>query len=81
MGKGDKKMFAVHFFENKTRVFNLASRTVPTVGEELKIKGRKGKVISIEQIEENVFYVYVEFEKIVDKSKTVIKDLGKKKRR
>lgn len=81
MGKGDKKMFAVHFFENKTRVLNLASRTVPAVGEELKIKGRKGKVTSVEQMEENVFYVYVEFEKIVDRNKTVVKDLGKKRRR
>ncbi|SES13845.1 hypothetical protein [Psychrobacillus sp. OK032] len=74
-------MFAVHFYENKTKILNQALRSIPSVDEDIKIKGRKGKVISVLQIEENVFHVYIEFEKIVDKSKTATKDLGKKKRR
>lgn len=78
---GDKDMFAIYFFENKTRVFNQALRRIPSVDEEIKIKGRKGKVISVQQIEENIYHVYVEFEKVVDKKLAALKELGKKKKR
>lgn len=74
-------MFAIHFFENNTRVLNQALRRIPTIDEEIKIKGRKGKVINVEKLEENIFHVYVEFEKVVDKNKTAAKELGKKKKR
>ena len=37
--------------------------------------------ISAQETEENGIHVQVEFEKIVDKSKASIKDLGKKKRK
>lgn len=74
-------MYAIHFYENKTYILNLARRSVPSVGEEVKIKGRKGKVISILEIKDNVYHVFVEFEKIVDKSKVAATDYGKRKRR
>ncbi|TQR17896.1 hypothetical protein [Psychrobacillus soli] len=74
-------MFAVHFYENKTKVLNQALRSIPTVDEAIKIKGRKGKVISVMEIDENTYHVYIEFEKIVDKNKASTKDLGKNKRR
>ncbi|MFF2753070.1 hypothetical protein ACFVR1_04840 [Psychrobacillus sp. NPDC058041] len=74
-------MFAIHFFENNTRVLNQALRRIPTIDEEIKIKGRKGKVINVEKLEENTFHVYVEFEKLVDKNKAATKELGKKKKR
>ncbi|GGA28618.1 hypothetical protein [Psychrobacillus lasiicapitis] len=73
-------MFAVHFYENKTKVLNQALRSIPSVGEEIKIKGRKGKVVNITEIDENTYHVYIEFEKIVEKN-VASKDLGKKKRR
>ncbi|WP_144510121.1 hypothetical protein [Bacillus sp. FJAT-22090] len=74
-------MFAVHFVENKTIVLTQALRRIPTVDEDLKIKGRKGKVTSVLEIEENIFHVYVEFEKVVNKSQAALNDLGKKKKR
>lgn len=74
-------MFVVHFYENKTIVLTQALRKIPSVDEDIKIKGRKGKVISVNQIEENAYHIYVEFEKVVDKSKVSLKELGKKKKR
>ncbi|TQR19104.1 hypothetical protein [Psychrobacillus vulpis] len=74
-------MFAVHFYENKSIVLTQALRNIPSVDEDLKIKGRKGKVTRVEQIEENIFHVHVEFEKIVEKNLASAKDLSKKRRR
>ncbi len=74
-------MYAIHYYENKTYVLNRACRTIPSVDENVTIKGRKGKVISVLKVKENVYHVFIEFEKIVDKSKTAAKDFGKKKRR
>lgn len=74
-------MYAVHFMEKNIIVLTQVLRVIPAVDDELKIKGRKGKVISVQETEENGINVQVEFEKIVDKSKASIKDLGKKKRK
>lgn len=74
-------MFAIYFYENKSRILNQALRRIPSVDEELKIKGRKGKVITVQKMEENIYHVHVEFEKIVDKNKAAIKELGKNKKR
>lgn len=74
-------MFAIHFFENNVRVLNQALKRIPSVEEELKIKGRKGKVISVINIEDNIYHVQVEFEKVVDKKLAALKELEKKKRR
>lgn len=73
-------MFAVHFMEKNIIVLTQVLRVIPAVDEQLKIKGRKGKIISVQETEENGIRVQVEFEKVVDKNKTSIKDLGKKKR-
>lgn len=72
-------MFAVHFYENKTYVLNQALRNLPIVDEEIRIKGRKGKVVSIEEMEGNKYFVYVEFEKIVAKKADAL-DPKKRKR-
>lgn len=74
-------MYAVHFMEKNIIVLTQVLRVIPAVDDELKIKGRKGKVISVQETEEKSINVQVEFEKIVDKSKASIKDLGKKKRK
>lgn len=73
-------MFAIHFYENNIAVLNQALRSVPEVNESVRIKGRNGKVTSVEEMGENKYFVYVEFEKIVDKSKMKVTD-DKKKRR
>lgn len=72
-------MFAVHFYENKTYVLNQALRNLPAVDEEIRIKGRKGKVVSVEAMEDNKYFVYVEFEKIVAKKADAL-DPKKRKR-
>ena len=74
-------MFAVHFMEKNIIVLTQVLRDIPAVDDDLKIKGRKGKVISVQETEENGVHVQVEFEKIADKNKVAIKDLGKKKRK
>lgn len=73
-------MFAVHFFENNTIVLTQALRTIPTVDEDLKIKGRKCKVKDVSYTDNNHVHVQLEFEKIVEKNKAAL-ELGKKKKR
>lgn len=74
-------MFAVHFMEKNMVILTQVLRDIPSIDDDLKIKGRKGKVINVLETEENGIQVQVEFEKVVDKSKTSVKDLGKKKRK
>lgn len=73
-------MYAVFFHENNNIVLNQALRVIPNVGEAIKIKGRKGTVKDVLQIEATKVNVYVEFEKIIDK-KSNSNELGKKKKR
>lgn len=75
------KMFAVHFMEKNIIVLTQVLRDIPAVDTDLKIKGRKGKVVSVHETETDVFHVQVEFEKVIDKNKSAIKELGKKKRK
>ena len=46
---GETKMFVVHFLENKNVLVSQLLKNVPTVGEDVVIKGRKGKVSSVTQ--------------------------------
>ena len=73
------EMFAVHFMEKNIVILTQVLRDIPSIDADLKIKGRKGKVIGVQETEENGIQVQVEFEKVIDKSKTSVKDLGKKK--
>lgn len=73
-------MYAIHFYENNNYVLNQVLRNIPAVDDNVTLKGRKGKVMRIEEIKENVYYVFVEFEKVVDKSKTAALDVKKKRR-
>lgn len=80
MEKGEKHMFVVHFHENNTILLTQALRTIPAVDEDLKIKGRKCKVLDVTYNDNNHVHVQVEFEKIVEKNKAAL-ELGKKKKR
>ena len=73
-------MFAVHFYENNIIVLTQALRNIPAVDEDLKIKGRKCKVLNVSYNDNNHVHVQIEFEKIVEKSKAAA-ELGKKKKR
>ena len=73
-------MYAIHYFENKVELLNVASRTIPVVDESVRIKGRNGKVISVNKMGETEYFVIVEFEKIVDKGKTNLRNRGTKRK-
>jgi hypothetical protein len=75
---GDVQMFAVHFFENKNLLLSQLRHRVPSVGEDLKIKGRKGKVSSVDSINEKIIHVQVILE-TVNKKKLSVEDSKKKK--
>jgi len=73
-------MFTVHFFENKNLLLSQWLSRVPAVGEDLKIKGRKAKVLSIDAIDEKTRHVQVVLEKVNKKAATLIDNSKKKKR-
>ncbi|WHY78659.1 hypothetical protein QNH20_05805 [Neobacillus sp. WH10] len=72
-------MFAVHFFEKKNLLLSQLLKRVPSVGEDLKIKGRKGKVSGVNNIDEKIFHVQVILEN-VNKSKLIVDNSKKKKK-
>ena len=76
---GEKNMINVIFYENKHLLLSQLLNTVPSVGEDVKIKGRKGKITSVNSIDEKKIHIQVAFEKI-DKSKVVVDNSKKKKR-
>ena len=57
-------MVVVRFLENKTVVLSQLLKQIPSVDENIKIKGRKGKVTSIENVKENVIHAHVVFEQV-----------------
>lgn len=77
-------MYAIHYFENKIELLNIASRITPAVDDSVRIKGRNGKVVSVEKIGDTKFFVNVEFEKIVekkvDRSHKKLRNIGMKRR-
>lgn len=72
-------MFTVYFFENKDLILSQLLNRVPTVGETLTIKGRKGKISSVTSLDGKSHHVQVLLEK-VNKNKTPIDNSKKKKR-
>ncbi|MFJ6208565.1 hypothetical protein [Lysinibacillus sp. NPDC092081] len=72
-------MFVTHFYENKTSVLSQLLVSLPTVEENIKIKGRKAKIVQIVQIDDsNNYHVSIIFEKVPKKQP--VKEIGKKKR-
>ncbi|MFJ5624004.1 hypothetical protein ACIQD3_15020 [Peribacillus loiseleuriae] len=72
-------MVTIHFFENNTIILSQLLKHIPSVDEDIKIKGRKGKVLSVKNIEENIVHVHVIFEQVI-KNQPISKDTKKKKR-
>ena len=71
-------MVVIHFIEERVVLLTQLCETVPSVDEDRKIKGRKAKVVSVKEVEENIYHVGVILEKIVKKPLAV---LDNKKRR
>jgi hypothetical protein len=72
-------MFVVYFFDNKNLLLSQLLKSVPAVGDDLTIKGRKGKVSSVNNVDEKNVYVQVTLESI--KKNTPVLDNSKKKKR
>ncbi|MBD3108341.1 hypothetical protein IEO70_08175 [Bacillus sp. AGMB 02131] len=74
-------MAVIHFIEidKKQVVLTQILKKIPAVDADVKIKGRKGKIMSVEEKEENIFHVQVFFEPIVKKQISLKDD--KKRRR
>ncbi|TCN25008.1 hypothetical protein [Mesobacillus foraminis] len=72
-------MYIVHFIENKNVLLNQLRKTVPAEGEALTIKGRKGKVTSVTNIDEKTIHVQMTMDP-VSKSKAAADNTKKKKR-
>ncbi|MBM7607364.1 hypothetical protein JOD29_000601 [Lysinibacillus composti] len=72
-------MYVVTFFEKNTFYLSQLLKKVPQKDEAIKIKGRKGTVLNVEQIDEKNIHVRVELEKVV-KFQPMLKD-DKKRRR
>jgi hypothetical protein len=78
LGKEDVEVFVVNFYENRNLLLSQLLKQVPAVGDELKIKGRKGKVANV-TAEGSKIDVQVKLE-AVQKGK-LVEDLSKKKKR
>lgn len=72
-------MFAVHFFQNKNLLLTQLLKRVPSVGEHITIKGRKGVVSSVASMDEKNIHVQIILENIT--KKPLIVDHSKKKKR
>ncbi|MBM7704416.1 hypothetical protein [Metabacillus iocasae] len=71
-------MVVVHFIQNNVELLNQLCRDIPAEGSEVKVKGRKGKVMNVKQVDEKHIHVEVELE-VVKKNVPVL-DPRKKKR-
>jgi hypothetical protein len=72
-------MFFVYFLENKNVLLCQLVQRVPSIGEDVTIKGRKGKISSVEGIDEKNIHVQVILEN-VNKNKLIVDNSKKKKR-
>lgn len=64
-------MYVVHYFENKNLLLTQLVQNVPAVEEVIKIKGKKGKVIKVTDIDERNVQIQVELDRIVKKNAVV----------
>lgn len=72
-------MVVIHYIYTNNVVLTQLLQQVPYIDEDIKIKGRKGKVVSVKEMKENTFHVQVTLEPIVKKQLAAIDN--KKKRR
>ncbi|QCR32707.1 hypothetical protein [Lysinibacillus sp. SGAir0095] len=72
-------MFAVHFYERNSLFISKLLNEVPVIGSEIKLKGRKGIITGVSEIEENKYHVQIELEAI--KKIPLVSAVDKKKRK
>jgi len=57
-------MFVVHYFDNRNLLLTQLRSYLPSVGEDIKVKGKKGKVSSVTSVDETVYHVQITLEVI-----------------
>ncbi|MFF2877574.1 hypothetical protein ACFVR2_14760 [Gottfriedia sp. NPDC057991] len=72
-------MIVVHYIEKNVELLNQLLKNVPSEGDTISIKGRKAKVLSVNQINDKHVHVIVELE-VIKKVQVLAKD-DKKRRR
>ncbi|PGM55874.1 hypothetical protein [Bacillus sp. AFS053548] len=72
-------MIVVHYIEKNVELLNQLLKNVPSEGDTISIKGRKGKVLSVNQINDKHVHVILELE-VIKKVQVLAKD-DKKRRR
>lgn len=72
-------MYAVHFYEKNTLFISKLLNEVPALGSDIRLKGRKGKITDVTQIEEKKYHVQIELEVI--KKVPLVSAVDKKKRK
>lgn len=72
-------MIVVHYLEKNVELLNQLVDNVPTEGDIVTIKGRKGKVLSVNPLNDKHVYVQIELEAI--KKVQLLANDPKKKRR
>ncbi|WP_449540257.1 hypothetical protein [Ferdinandcohnia sp. Marseille-Q9671] len=72
-------MYFIHYYENRSHVLTQFVQRVPIVDEDIKIKGRKGKVTSVTAIDDKNIQIHVALDRI-QKGKKLIDDKKKKRR-
>ncbi|MBB6447405.1 hypothetical protein [Bacillus benzoevorans] len=73
-------MVTIQYFENNSLFFSQLVKHVPAVDHDIKIKGRKAKVIRLNEINENLVQVHVNLEKKNKKVLVTKEELKKKKK-
>ncbi|MDQ0254820.1 hypothetical protein J2S74_002199 [Evansella vedderi] len=64
-------MFYVTYFEKTNLLLSQILKRAPSEGEEIKIKGRKGKVVGVNSIDEKNVHVQIIFENVKKNKPTV----------
>ncbi|SHR58459.1 Uncharacterised protein [Mycobacteroides abscessus subsp. abscessus] len=73
-------MYVVTYYDNRNVLLTQLLKNLPAEGENVKIKGRKGKITAVSPIDEKVVHVFVALE-AVNKNKLPLLDNSKKKKR
>lgn len=73
-------MYVVTYYDNRNVLLTQLLKNLPAEGENVKIKGRKGKITAVSPIDEKVVHVHVSLE-AVNKNKLPLLDNSKKKKR
>lgn len=73
-------MVVTHFVElgNRAIVLSQLRNQLPSVNEQVKIKGRKGKVVNVYTLDGSIHHVEVEFEQVLKPSFSALENKKKK---